>query len=187
MSIGKIRIEIIQLGTYNSENTPREIQVGEDNSKTSKNTIWKMQIGKTNGKDSSNQYISANSNRTKKQKHVGKYKSAKVSRGNTSRIITNETILGNPIVKTKVGKQQFRTYTTKNTNRETQLGKYKSEDTSQTNTHRKIQFRKIQIAKWKYKSNMPFGKYRSKKQIEYTNRKIQTRNYNSNQVRFRKY
>ena len=39
-----MNIELIQIGKYNSENTPRKIQIGKDNSKGSENIIGKIKI-----------------------------------------------------------------------------------------------------------------------------------------------
>ena len=48
--------------------------------------------------------------KSKELKLVGKYKSAKVSRGNTSRRIQIENVSENANREAQVGEQQFRTY-----------------------------------------------------------------------------
>ena len=106
----------IQIGKYNAGNTPRKIQLGNDNS-----TNWKITIGRIKlGKIQTGKTVRADTNRQmqiEKTKNVGKYTSAKVSRGNSSRRIQN---------KEKIAKYRSGNTGQKTTIQNIQIVKYKS-------------------------------------------------------------
>ena len=67
-----MQIEIIQIGRYNSDNTPRKIQIGKDNSQIGKSEDYKIKTNKKGKNKQNDKYTKRLSQQTKQKAKISK-------------------------------------------------------------------------------------------------------------------